>query len=80
MNNMQKEQERNADLHLQLSEKYMAYKDLADRCLINPDHVGKYFLMNILSNEFYFKTEKGERRVFYMKPKSPFLQEPRVQN
>ena len=36
--------------------------------------------MNILSNEFYCKTEKGERRVFYMKPKSPFLQEPRVQN
>lgn len=56
MNNMQKEQERNADLHLELSEKYMAYKDLADRCLINPDNV-----------------EKGERRVFYMKPKSPFL-------
>lgn len=59
----------------------MAYKDLADRCLINPDHVGKYLLqVNNISNEFYRKIEKGERRVFYMKPKSPFLQEPRVQN
>jgi hypothetical protein len=30
------EDQRNEDLHLQLSEKYMVYKDLADRCLINP--------------------------------------------
>lgn len=56
---MQKEQERNADLHLQLSEKYMAYKDLADRCLINPDHVGKYNKCYI-SNEFVlFLFRKG---------------------
>ena len=33
----------NADLHLRLSAKYMAYKDLADRCLLNPEHVCKYF-------------------------------------
>jgi len=38
----QKEEERSADLHLRLSAKYMAYKDLADRCLLNPEHVGKY--------------------------------------
>lgn len=31
-----KEDDRHGDLHLQLSEKYMIYKDLADRCLINP--------------------------------------------
>ena len=31
-----KEDQSTNDLHLQLSEKYMVYKDLADRCLINP--------------------------------------------
>lgn len=31
-----KEDQRTEDLHLQLSEKYMVYKDLADRCIINP--------------------------------------------
>ena len=41
-NNFQKEEERNADLHLRLSEKYMTYKDLADRCLIGSSQVGKY--------------------------------------
>lgn len=25
------------DLHMQLSNKYMAYKDLAERCLLNPN-------------------------------------------
>lgn len=50
-------------MHLLLSEKYMSYKDLADRCLLSRDEV-----------------EKGETRVFYMKPKSPFLEEPRAQN
>ena len=32
--------ERVEDLHLQLSEKYQTYKDLADRCLINAQHIG----------------------------------------
>ena len=27
---------RTEDLHLQLSEKYMVYKDLADRVILNP--------------------------------------------
>jgi hypothetical protein len=36
-----KEDKRTEDLHLQLSEKYMAYKDLADRCIINPTLIGK---------------------------------------
>jgi len=36
------EDQRTEDLHLQLSEKYMIYKDLADRCLINPTQIGKY--------------------------------------
>ena len=40
--NFQKEEERNADLHLRLSEKYMAYKDLADRCLINSNNIGRH--------------------------------------
>lgn len=35
------EDQRTEDLHLQLSEKYMVYKDLADRCLINPTQIGK---------------------------------------
>ena len=48
------------DLHMQLSNKYMAYKDLAERCLLNPNQL-----------------DKGDRRVFYMKPNTPFLQEPR---
>jgi hypothetical protein len=43
------EEERNADLHLLLSEKYMAYKDLADRCLLSRDEVGKYLLYIHLS-------------------------------
>ena len=35
------DEERNADLHLMLSEKYMAYKDYAERCMITPDGLGK---------------------------------------
>ena len=31
-----KQDQRTEDLHLQLSEKYMVYKDLADRVIINP--------------------------------------------
>lgn len=34
--------ERRSDLHLQLSEKYMIYKDYAERALINPQNIGKY--------------------------------------
>lgn len=37
-----KEDSRTEDLHLQLSEKYMLYKDLADRCIINPTETGKF--------------------------------------
>jgi hypothetical protein len=32
--NRQKEETGTADMHLKLSEKYMAYKDLAERCVI----------------------------------------------
>lgn len=31
-----RDQERRSDLHLQLSEKYMIYKDYAERAMINP--------------------------------------------
>ena len=31
-----RDSERRADLHLQLSEKYMIYKDYAERAMINP--------------------------------------------
>ena len=48
---------------MKLSEKYMAYKELADRCFLAKDQV-----------------DKGEKRIFYIKPNSPFLEEPRVQN
>ena len=37
-----KQDKRTEDLHLQLSEKYMVYKDLADRCIINPTQIGKF--------------------------------------
>lgn len=33
-------QERVEDMHLRLSEKYQAYKDLADRCLVNTAFIG----------------------------------------
>ena len=33
--------ERRADLHLQLSEKYMIYKDYAERAMINPQNISK---------------------------------------
>jgi hypothetical protein len=34
--NFQKDnEERNADLHLMISEKYMAYRELADRCFLS---------------------------------------------
>lgn len=42
MNKHRDQEATNADLHLRLSAKYMAYKDLADRCLLNPEHVCKY--------------------------------------
>lgn len=51
------------DLHLEISEKYQTYKDLAERCMINPQHISK-----------------GEKRVFYVKPQSVFLEHPREQN
>ena len=44
------------DLHMQLSNRYMAYRDLAERCLLNPNQL-----------------DKGDRRVFYFKPNTPFL-------
>ena len=36
-----RDQERRSDLHLQLSEKYMIYKDYAERAMINPQNIGK---------------------------------------
>lgn len=51
------------DMHLLLSEKYREYRDLVERCFLNPQSISK-----------------GERRVFYLEPQSPFLMEPRVQN
>ncbi len=70
-----KNQEKNEDLHLRVSEKYQVYKDLADRCLINTQFIGKIF-----SNSFIL-TDKGDKRVFYLRPKDNiFLEEPRKQN
>ena len=40
-----RDQERRSDLHLQLSEKYMIYKDYAERAMINPQNIGKYFVI-----------------------------------
>jgi hypothetical protein len=53
----------NNNLHIRLAEKYMIYKDLSERCLINPHHI-----------------DKGEKRVFYLKARTPFLEDPRTQN
>ena len=36
-----KQEARTEDLHLHLSEKYMVYKDYAERCMLNPQHIGK---------------------------------------
>ena len=36
-----KQEARTEDLHLQLSEKYMVYKDYAERTMLNPQHIGK---------------------------------------
>ena len=40
-----KNDSRTEDLHLQLSEKYMVYKDLADRVIINPTQICKTYLL-----------------------------------
>jgi len=40
-NIFKKDDSRGEDLHLQLSEKYMIYKDYADRSMTNPQHMGK---------------------------------------
>lgn len=37
-----KQDERVEDMHLKLTEKYQTYKDLADRCLINTQHLGTH--------------------------------------
>ena len=34
--------ERVEDMHLQLAEKYQGYKDLSERCLLNPQYMGKF--------------------------------------
>jgi hypothetical protein len=39
-----KQDQRTQELQMQLSEKYMVYKDLADRCIINPTLTGKKLL------------------------------------
>jgi len=41
----------------------MHYKDLADRCFLNPNLI-----------------DKGDNRVFYIRPDNIFLEEPRLQN
>jgi hypothetical protein len=69
-----KEDSRTEDLHLQLSEKYMLYKDLADRCIINPTETSKFRVgLMILATT-------GDNRVFYIRPDTIFTQEPRIQN
>ena len=55
-NNFHKEEEGNADLHLRLSEKYMAYKDLSDRCLISTKNIGKFDL--ILIRMFFLRKRR----------------------
>ena len=40
-NKNSKDFERVEDLHLQLAEKYQTYKDLAERCLLNTQHIDK---------------------------------------
>jgi hypothetical protein len=57
------------DLHLRLSEKFMAYKELAERCVlkVNPSpNTGT--------------AGSTDYRCFYMQPDTVFLHEPRLQN
>ena len=77
-----RDQERRSDLHLQLSEKYMIYKDYAERALINPQNIGKSsdFINHFANCHFTFYTVKGDNRVFYIRPETIFLEDPRVQN
>ena len=42
-----KNDQRTEDLHLQLSAKYMVYKDLADRVILNPTQMGKATFLTI---------------------------------
>ena len=40
-----REEARTEDLHLQLSEKYMIYKDYAERSMLNPQHIGTFLIL-----------------------------------
>jgi hypothetical protein len=58
-----------------LSEKYLAYKDLADRCMIQITKKGK-----LQHHSHLLDDQLGDKRAFYLTPSSPFLQNPRDQN
>ena len=82
MKNLHDKEAEKADSHLLLSEKYMAYKDLAERCVITASNNAEGMLIFTLVISLFFITaiDNDDHRVFYMKPKSPFLEEPRKQN
>lgn len=81
MKNLHDKEAEKADSHLLLSEKYMAYKDLAERCVITATNnaEGMYIILFYVLS-FLIAADNDDHRVFYMKPKSPFLDEPRKQN
>ena len=62
MNNNYQKEARTTDMHLLLSEKYMAYKDLADRCLIVINKEGKWDT----TNHFLSDDIPGDKRAFYL--------------
>lgn len=53
----------------------MVYKELADRCIINPTQIGNNCIFVT-----FFHLDKGDNRVFYLKPDTIFMKEPRIQN
>ena len=80
-------------MHLQLSEKYMIYKDYAERAMINPQNIGKFFGSSAFvfsdsyngsitvdsgSNLLFSCLVKGDNRVFYIRPETIFLEDPRI--
>ncbi len=63
----------------------MIYKDYATRAMINPQNIGKFslFMRPMEAKAItatFFNIVKGDNRVFYIRPDTIFLEDPRNQN
>ena len=63
-----KQEARTEDLHLQLSEKYMVYKDYAERTMLNPQHIGKS-----MKNVTVVSPRQGGQQSVLHPPRDDFL-------